>query len=95
MQEDTMKKKIRGLAAATAVVSVFGAAAVLPVSPSHAAVARGLPAGTQATPLPTPAEKIGCYRLGEYGYTWYPFCVGPRWLYPHHRVCRAGHCWYQ
>ena len=90
-----MKEKIRKLAGAAAVLAVFGAVAVSPVSSSYAAVARGLPAGTQATPVPAPAEKIGCYRLGEYGYTWYPFCVGPRWLYPHHRVCRHGRCWYE
>lgn len=29
-------------------------------------------------------EKAGCYRLGETGYHWYSFCLGPWWLYPHH-----------
>lgn len=90
-----MKVKIRELAAAVAAVAALGAVAVAPVSSSYAAVARPLPAGTQATPLPTPAEKVGCYRLGEYGYAWYPFCVGPRWLYPHRRVCHHGHCWFE
>jgi hypothetical protein len=36
----------------------------------------------------------GCYRWGETGYHWYPFCLGPPWLYPHQRVCRGGYCWY-
>lgn len=40
-----------------------------------------------------PAEA-GCYRVGETGYHWYRYCVGPHFLYPHHRVCRHGHCWY-
>lgn len=37
----------------------------------------------------------GCYRWGEAGYTWYPFCLGPSWLYPHQRACRHGYCWYR
>jgi hypothetical protein len=41
------------------------------------------------------AEPFGCYRWGETGYHWYPFCLGPSWLYPHQRVCRQGYCWYQ
>jgi hypothetical protein len=41
------------------------------------------------------AEAAGCYRLGETGYHWYRYCAGPRWLYPHQRVCRHGHCWYR
>jgi hypothetical protein len=45
--------------------------------------------------LPTTSHAAGCYRLGETGYHWYDFCLGPTWLYPHHRVCRHGHCWYQ
>ncbi len=40
--------------------------------------------------------SAGCYRLGETGYHWYRYCVGPRIMYPHHRVCnRYGHCWYR
>jgi hypothetical protein len=45
--------------------------------------------------VPTPSHAAGCYRLGETGYHWYPFCLGPTWLYPHHRVCRHGYCWYR
>jgi len=44
--------------------------------------------------LPTKAEA-GCIRLGETGYHWYRYCVGPGFLYPHQRVCRHGHCWYR
>jgi hypothetical protein len=41
------------------------------------------------------AASAGCYRLGETGYHWYRYCVGPYFMYPHHRVCRHGHCWYR
>ena len=44
--------------------------------------------------VPTKAEA-GCYRLGATGYHWYRYCAGPRFLYPHRRVCRNGHCWYR
>jgi opacity protein-like surface antigen len=43
------------------------------------------------------AAEAGCYRMGLSGYHWYRFCVGPRFLYPHHRQCegrgRYRHCW--
>ncbi|HEV3042305.1 MAG TPA: hypothetical protein VGY52_00370 [Roseiarcus sp.] len=43
-----------------------------------------------------PSEaSAGCYRLGETGYHWYSYCFGPRFIYPHHRVCRHGYCWYR
>ena len=41
------------------------------------------------------AAQAGCYRLGETGYHWYRYCFGPYFMYPHHRVCRHGHCWYR
>ncbi len=41
------------------------------------------------------AAEAGCYRVGETGYHWYGFCAGPGFLYPHHRICRNGHCWYR
>jgi hypothetical protein len=44
--------------------------------------------------IPTAAEA-GCYRLGETGYHWYRYCFGPRFMYPHHRVCRNGYCYYR
>ena len=44
--------------------------------------------------LPSNAEA-GCFRMGETGYHWYRYCWGPRWIYPHHRVCRHGYCWYR
>jgi hypothetical protein len=40
-------------------------------------------------------DNSGCYRWGETGYHWYPFCIGPAWLYPHSRVCHQGYCWYR
>jgi hypothetical protein len=48
-----------------------------------------------AAVLPTTSYAAGCYRLGETGYHSYDFCFGPTWLYPHHRVCRHGECWYR
>lgn len=47
--------------------------------------------------IASPAEAFnrGCYRLGETGYHWYHFCVGFNAMYPHHRVCRNGNCWYR
>jgi len=46
-------------------------------------------------PLPAEAFNRGCYRMGETGYHWYRFCAGFNFMYPHHRVCRHGHCWYR
>jgi hypothetical protein len=40
------------------------------------------------------AAEAGCYRLGETGYHWYHFCLGPGFIYPHQRYCRHGYCWY-
>jgi len=48
-----------------------------------------------AAVLLSTAADAGCYRLGETGYHWYGFCFGPSFLYPHHRVCRNGGCWYR
>jgi hypothetical protein len=45
--------------------------------------------------LVSTTASAGCIRLGETGYHWYRFCVGPSFLYPHQRVCRHGHCWYR
>lgn len=45
--------------------------------------------------LVSSSAQAGCYRLGETGYHWYRSCLGPYWIYPHHRVCRHGHCWYR
>ena len=43
------------------------------------------------------AAEAGCYRLGLTGYHWYGSCLGPRFMYPHHRSCswHDGHrdCW--
>ena len=43
--------------------------------------------------LPSAAEA-GCFRLGETGYHWYRYCWGPPFMYPHHRACRRGYCWF-
>ena len=41
------------------------------------------------------AAEAGCYRLGETGYHWYRYCLGPGFIYPHRRTCnRHGWCWY-
>ncbi len=41
------------------------------------------------------SAQAGCYRRGETGSHWYRSCWGPRFLYPHRRVCRHGYCWYR
>lgn len=46
------------------------------------------------TVLPSYAQA-GCYRLGETGYHWYRYCLGPSFIYRHERVCRHGRCWYR
>ncbi|MBO0753198.1 MAG: hypothetical protein J2P53_13860 [Bradyrhizobiaceae bacterium] len=82
-------RKFAAIAAAGALCGVFAASPAT----SHAAVAGNMAAAAEsANPV---IRTAGCYRLGEYGYRWYPFCIGPRWLYPHHRVCRHGYCWYR
>jgi hypothetical protein len=80
---------MRQLVSITAASAALYVAAALPM-PSHAAAGR-----SRAIEATDAVEKAGCYRLGETGYHWYPFCLGPRWLYPHHRVCRHGYCWYR
>ena len=60
--------------------------------------ASALPAAPAIGPTLTAAsslEKAGCYRLGETGYHWYRWCVGPTWVYPHHRACHHGECYYR
>jgi hypothetical protein len=59
---------------------------------SHAAVGRSIDAVIADI---NPIEKAGCYRWGETGYHWYRFCLGPRFIYPHRRVCRNGYCYYR
>lgn len=41
--------------------------------------------------LATTPAIAGCYRMGETGYHWYRSCVGPSFLYPHHRRCARHH----
>jgi len=48
-----------------------------------------------ASDLVSPIEPAGCYRLGETGYHWYRWCLGPSWLYPHRRICHDGYCQYR
>ena len=50
-------------------------------------------AGLSVVTLTPVSAEAGCIRMGETGYHWYRYCVGPRFLYPHRRVCRHGHCW--
>jgi hypothetical protein len=84
-------KAMRKLAAFASAVAVLGVVAVSS-TPSHAAVAGNMATAVEST---NPLVKVGCYRLGEAGYRWYSACFGPGWLYPHHRVCRNGYCWYR
>lgn len=59
---------------------------------AKAAVGRSI--GTAISAV-SPIEMTSCYRLGETGYHWYRFCVGPYWLYPHRRYCHHGYCYYR
>ena len=35
----------------------------------------------------------GCYRIGETGYHYYNFCLGPWFFYAHKKECsKGGHC---
>jgi hypothetical protein len=81
-------RKLVSIAAGAAALYVT---ALLPTT-LHAAVGQSMGAAIEAI---NPVEKVGCYRLGETGYHWYSFCLGPTWLYPHHRVCRHGYCQYR
>jgi hypothetical protein len=51
-------------------------------------------AALSAAALAPVEAEAGCFRLGLTGYHWYRFCLGPGFIYPHHRVCRNGYCWY-
>jgi hypothetical protein len=77
-------RKLAIIIAAAGVLGSFASGA------ANAAVGQSLRAGIAAI---NPIELAGCYRWGETGYHWYGFCVGPRFLYPHHRVCRHGYCY--
>jgi hypothetical protein len=39
--------------------------------------------------------NAGCYRMGDAGFKWYGFCLGPNIAYPHKKVCDHGACTYQ
>lgn len=71
------------------VAIVLGA---LASTPSKAAVGQSIQTAVADV---NPFQTAGCYRLGETGYHWYSFCLGPRFLYPHHRICRHGYCYYR
>ena len=43
---------------------------------------------------PASAEG-GCYRIGDTGFHYYDFCLGPWFFYPHEKVCdKHGGCYY-
>jgi hypothetical protein len=58
------------------------------------AVMATFPALAQSpTPLTPAGWNHGCFRWGETGHHWYDFCVGPDFLYPHHKNCdKNGFC---
>lgn len=75
--------------------AALAAAALMPEAASAMVGAGVQPSLDGAAATDQPIETIGCYRMGETGYHWYHFCAGPRFLYPHRRVCRHHHCWYR
>lgn len=74
-----------------AVMIAAGVLGSLISTTTEAAVGRDIKTAVEAV---NPLSTVGCYRLGETGYHWYNFCLGPRFLYPHHRTCRHGYCRY-
>lgn len=44
--------------------------------------------------LTSTGAEARCARWGETGYHYYRSCWGPSFLYPHHRRCHHGHCYY-
>jgi len=68
------------------------ALASLAATATEAAVGQSIKAAISEV---NPFHTAGCYRLGETGYHWYGFCLGPRFLYPHHRICHHGYCYYR
>jgi hypothetical protein len=80
---------MRKLAMIVAAAGVLGS---LTSGAADAAVGQNLRAGINAI---NPVQQAGCYRWGETGYHWYGFCLGPRFIYPHRRVCRHGYCYYR
>jgi hypothetical protein len=75
-----------------AVTSITFAAALWGAPQASALPAQSVGAASSSL---SPIEQAGCYRLGETGYHWYHWCVGPHFLYPHHRVCHHGECYYR
>jgi hypothetical protein len=82
---------MRKLTISLAVLSALSAVSVCSTG-AQATVARNIDAAINAV---SEVDRIGCYRLGETGYHWYNFCVGPSWLYPHRRYCRHGYCYHR
>ncbi len=74
--------------------AAFLTAASLPVVTAEAAFLSRQEFGAAVSSV-SPVQPAGCYRLGETGYHWYHWCLGPRWLYPHRRVCHHGYCAYR
>jgi hypothetical protein len=81
--EDDMRKYLT-------IVMIAGLMGSMAATAAQAAVGQDINAAASAL---NPVEKAGCLRWGETGYHWYGFCAGPRFLYPHHRVCRHGYCY--
>jgi hypothetical protein len=46
------------------------------------------------SPLTPGGWNHGCFRWGETGYHWYGFCLGPDFVYPHHKTCGQNGCSY-
>jgi hypothetical protein len=77
-----------------AAAAVLAIGSLLPTA-AMAVVGSGMPAAVMVGSTSNVIEKIGCYRLGFTGYHWYGFCAGPRFLYPHRRICRHRYCYYR
>ncbi len=85
---------MRKLAVIIGGMTISATLAVGPVPACADPIASAASALGDAARSAAAVEQVGCYRWGESGYHWYRFCFGPRFIYPHHRHCHHGHCWY-
>jgi hypothetical protein len=80
---------------ALVLAAVMAAAGLLPTAAAAMVGAGARPIEMAARSPAYQVDHVGCYRLGLSGYRWYRSCIGPRFMYPHHRICHRHHCYYR
>jgi hypothetical protein len=78
-----------------ALASMLAASTCLPTVAGAIVGSGARPVEMAARSTTHPIDQIGCYRLGLSGYHRYHSCIGPRFMYPHHRICHHHHCYYR